>query len=78
MVELESVETDTDIGELKALIENHRKYTGSTVAHRLLELWPSCLSEFVKVMPIDYKRVMMARQQSEEEDEEKLAMTASR
>ena len=78
MVELESVESDSDIAELKALIENHRKYTGSTVAHRLLEQWPACLDEFVKVMPVDYKRVLMARKQSEEEDEETLAMTASR
>ena len=58
MVELEQVEDDADIDELKALIEKHLKYTGSTVARGILENWDESLKQFVKVMPTDYKRVL--------------------
>ncbi len=58
MVELETVSADEDIAELKGIIENHLKYTGSAVAERLLKDWDGALSQFVKVMPTDYKRVL--------------------
>jgi len=58
MVELEEVEADEDIEELKTLIENHLRYTGSTVARSVLEKWGEALKQFVKVMPTDYKRVL--------------------
>ena len=57
-VELESMQDDADIAELKALIEKHLQYTGSEVAKRLLDDWASSLGRFVKVMPSDYKRVL--------------------
>ncbi|NQX88426.1 MAG: glutamate synthase large subunit [Halioglobus sp.] len=56
--ELEKVETAEDIEELRMLIENHRRYTGSTVAEHLLSNWKTEISRFVKVMPTDYKRVL--------------------
>ena len=58
LVELESVSAEEDIAELKSMIENHLKYTGSAVAQRILKDWDGALSQFVKVMPIDYKRVL--------------------
>ncbi len=58
--ELEPIETKEDEAELKQLITNHQKYTGSTVAEEILANWSSELSNFVKVMPTDYKRVLMA------------------
>ncbi len=58
MVELETVSAEEDIAELKTFIENHLKYTGSKVAERLLKDWDGALSQFVKVMPTDYKRVL--------------------
>jgi glutamate synthase domain-containing protein 3 len=58
MVDLEEVEADEDIEELKTLIENHLRYTGSTVARGVLEKWDEALKQFVKVMPTDYKRVL--------------------
>ncbi len=61
MVALESVKAEEDINELKTLIENHLKYTGSAVAERLLKDWDGALSQFVKVMPTDYKRVLEAQ-----------------
>ncbi|MCB1080077.1 MAG: glutamate synthase subunit alpha, partial [Verrucomicrobiae bacterium] len=59
MVELERVEAEADVEELKTLIELHHNYTGSTVAEDMLDRWDEALSQFVKVMPIDYKRVLL-------------------
>ena len=56
--ELEPVEIDADIAELRRLIENHQKYTGSNVAEHVLNNWEAELAKFVKVMPTDYKRVL--------------------
>ena len=58
MVELEQVEEIEDIAELRELIEKHERYTSSTVAADLLNRWEKVLPQFVKVMPIDYKRVL--------------------
>jgi glutamate synthase (NADPH) large chain len=57
-VALEKVETDEDISELKGLIERHFQFTQSEVAKRVLGNWDAHLPKFVKVMPIDYKRVL--------------------
>ena len=48
-----------DIAELRRLIENHRKYTGSSVASDILQDFDAHLANFHKVMPNDYKRVLM-------------------
>nr|MCS5626992.1 glutamate synthase large subunit [Planctomycetota bacterium] len=58
MVVLEKVETAEDTAELKGLIERHQDKTGSSVAARILESWDESLPKFVKVMPVDYKRVL--------------------
>ena len=61
MVELERVEADEDVDELKQLIELHQNHTGSTVAADILDRWDETLPQFVKVMPTDYKRVLMEK-----------------
>jgi len=61
MVELEDVVDDDDVELLRSLVQRHADYTGSTVAERLLGDWDSALRRFVKVMPVDYKRVLLAR-----------------
>ena len=61
MVELEALESDTDIAEVRGLIERHRVFTDSTVAEALLDDWSRSVGEFVKVMPVDYKRVLQQR-----------------
>ena len=58
LVELESVDSAEDVAELKELIQLHADYTGSTVATGILESWEHSLSQFVKVMPRDYKRAL--------------------
>jgi len=71
-VELEPVEEAEDIAELRELIDQHREYTGSTVAKRVLDDWPDVLRRFVKVMPTDYKRVLEERKRHDEEMESTL------
>ncbi len=58
MVDLESVIDDNDICELRTLLENHVKYTGSEKAKLVLDNWEEELPKFVKVFPIEYKRVL--------------------
>ena len=69
MVEIEPVEQEDDIAELLEMIELHEQHTGSTVAQRILADWPDVIDQFVKVMPIDYKRVLMQRKEHDEEIE---------
>ena len=68
-VDLESVDEDEDIVELREMIELHKEYTGSTVAAAILDEWPMSLQQFVKVMPTDYKRVLAERKRHDEEME---------
>jgi glutamate synthase (NADPH/NADH) large chain len=64
-VELEKVVTAEDMGELLDLIEKHQKFTGSPVAGRILDDWSRAIGQFVKVMPTDFKRVLLERQAHE-------------
>ncbi|GAB5499446.1 MAG: glutamate synthase large subunit [Pseudohongiellaceae bacterium] len=59
--ELEGVSATEDMLELKTLISNHYEYTDSPVAKAVLDDWENMLSQFVKVMPTDYKRVLAER-----------------
>jgi glutamate synthase (NADPH/NADH) large chain/glutamate synthase (ferredoxin) len=61
MVELEKVTTADDKQLLHDLITKHFMYTGSRKAKEVLDTWESMLPKFVKVMPIDYKRVLAER-----------------
>jgi hypothetical protein len=62
MVELEHPDA-ADLAEIRALVEEHRERTGSTVAERVLAEWDSLTSAWVKVMPMDYKRVLREREE---------------
>ena len=62
--ELEVLSEKSDIAELKQMIENHHRYTQSTLAESILNDWDQQLKRFVKVMPTDYKRVLMEQQQT--------------
>jgi glutamate synthase (NADPH/NADH) large chain len=68
-VELERVETPQDLAELLNLVESHRDFTDSMVAEKVLTQWPEITAQFVKVMPIDYKRVLAERAKHDEEVE---------
>ena len=67
MVALESIDDRESIAELLRMIELHHKYTQSTVADAILNDWENSLEFFVKVMPLDYKRVITERRERNEE-----------
>jgi glutamate synthase (NADPH/NADH) large chain len=69
IVELEQVTTPEDRSELLHLIEEHRAFTESSVAEKVLAQWPEITAQFVKVMPVDYKRVLAERARHDEEVE---------
>ncbi|MDC0225410.1 glutamate synthase large subunit [Gammaproteobacteria bacterium] len=69
MVELEPIGDETSIAEILRLIELHHEYTDSLLAEEIMDDWDNSLEKFVKVMPIDYKRVMNERAEHNEEIE---------
>ena len=57
-VELEKIESVEEQNEVRRLVELHRETTGSNLAQEALSDWDVFLSQCIKVMPIDYKRVL--------------------
>jgi glutamate synthase (NADPH/NADH) len=74
MVELGHVTDPREVATLRGLIEDHRHYTGSEVANRILHDFHHLVSLFVRVMPLDYKRIL--EEQASREKEEKLRLSA--
>ncbi|MCR9292709.1 MAG: glutamate synthase large subunit [bacterium] len=68
-VALEDMVDDQDKAELLEMIRNHYNFTESSVAKYVVDNWPEVLQQFVKVMPVDYKRVLKERAQHDEEAE---------
>ncbi|QYG93030.1 glutamate synthase large subunit [Iamia sp. SCSIO 61187] len=65
MVELEPLD-DLDRNWLVGAVFRHQEATGSEVAGRLLADWQFNVDQFAKVMPRDYKRVLLAIKAAEE------------
>jgi glutamate synthase (ferredoxin) len=70
MVDLEPLQQEDDLALVKDLIGRHVRYTGSRLAERLLADWTQTAARFVKVMPRDYKRVLLAEARARNEDRE--------
>jgi glutamate synthase domain-containing protein 3 len=66
MADLELVTDPEDVATLRAMIEDHLKYTNSAPARRILEDWDQVLPRFKKVMPRDYRRVLEERKRQQE------------
>ena len=66
MVDLDPL-TDEDRSIIRDRVERHHAETGSTVAHDLLVDWDAAAERFGKVMPKDYKRVLLATENAERE-----------
>ena len=58
MVELTLVDSDADRAELRTILENHLRETGSRKAAEILENWDRYLPMFIKVMPVGYKLIL--------------------
>ena len=57
---------DAEIDKVKNLISSHLECTGSSRAKYLLENWDDTSPKFIKVMPEDYERVLLALKKAEE------------
>ncbi|MGA1316009.1 MAG: hypothetical protein ACO3YN_03640, partial [Rubrivivax sp.] len=44
--------------QLRKLVEDHHRYTGSLRARQMLDQWPQARAKFVKVFPHEYKRAL--------------------
>ncbi|MFA6635609.1 MAG: glutamate synthase large subunit [Candidatus Omnitrophota bacterium] len=64
MVEIETL-TDEDRNLVSELVGNHHRNTLSKVAERILENFSEEITRFIKVMPIEYKRVLGAKEMEE-------------
>jgi glutamate synthase (NADPH) large chain len=60
MVELEEITAD-DETVIHNLIYNHQKYTKSKKAEMIMKNFKKELKKFIKVMPIEYKRILEGR-----------------
>ena len=58
LVELSEVEDRADIIELQDMIRKHMLYTQSPLAEKILTNWEEYLPKFVKVIPLEYKKVL--------------------
>ena len=67
MLDLESVIEPEDIKELKTIIHKHFIYTDSIKAKELLDNWEESFPKFVKVFPMEYRKVL-GRMMKEDED----------
>ncbi len=57
------------------MIKNHYHYTGSPRARFILDNWEAQLPLFVKVIPVDYRKVLERMRLQEEADRETVAVT---
>jgi glutamate synthase (NADPH/NADH) large chain/glutamate synthase (ferredoxin) len=75
---LDQLETldEADEIEVRDLVAEHVRRTGSPVGQRVLDEWEALLPRFVKVFPADYKRVLaeLARQEAEAAEGKALAL----
>ncbi|VVT55756.1 uncharacterized protein SAPINGB_P004722 [Magnusiomyces paraingens] len=67
MVELTSLTDPAEIAFVRGLIEDHRHYTNSELADRILTDFNRILPRFVKIFPTDYKRVLEEQKKKQEE-----------
>jgi glutamate synthase (NADPH/NADH) large chain len=69
-----------DFTWLHDIITQHRDQTGSAVADRILSDWSQQVNHFVKVMPREYKKVLLAISEAEKsgKDVDEAIMEAAR
>jgi glutamate synthase (ferredoxin) len=67
MVDIEALDEAEDLDLVRGLLERHRQYTGSTVADALLADWTAAAAKFVKVMPVEYRRVLQEQRLADQQ-----------
>ncbi len=64
---MEKLELKNDKEELKTMLENHVKYTGSKKAAKILKNFDEYVHKFKKIIPEDYKRLLCLTGKYEEQ-----------
>jgi glutamate synthase (NADPH/NADH) len=67
LVALETIDTEEEKQEVYDYIKEHVEYTESSLGEDMLDNWDSRVGQFVKVFPLDYKRVLLERKMAAEE-----------
>ena len=67
MVDLEPLEEEEDVEQVKDLIMRHIRYTKSALGERVLIHWDELQPRFVKIYPRDYKRALGAMKKAQEQ-----------
>jgi glutamate synthase (NADPH/NADH) large chain len=75
MVDIEPVMDESEQTMLYNLIERHIKYTGSEYAGRIIRDWNEVAMQFVRVMPIDYRKALERMKREESKETELVSMT---
>ncbi len=70
MVELQESLAEEDENTIEELVSNHYKYTQSSIARKIMNNFKNESKKFIKVMPVEYRRVL-----EERKIEEKLQLT---
>ena len=65
MVDFDPLE-DEDLSRIKKLIKNHLNYTNSKIAKNMLKNFHEIVPHFIKVMPRDYKAVLLKNKAKEQ------------
>lgn len=68
MIEISLIEDEADNSELHKLVMEHYIYTNSPLAKRMLDNWQEYQQQFVKVMPIEYKRILQEKKRNDKVD----------
>ena len=70
LVDLDPLEEAEEVHFVKGMLRRHVRYTNSARAVRLLADWQEERARFVKVIPRDFKRVLMAEARARSENRE--------
>jgi glutamate synthase (NADPH) large chain len=66
-LELATLNDDAERWMLYSLLDDHARLTGSALAGRILDQWELMVGQFVKVLPLEWKRVLGERARARRE-----------
>ena len=69
------VTDEADIARLRTLLQRHAKLTNSRRAGLILDQWQEYLPRFIKVLPIEYDKVLQRSMEQEDRHSESPAAT---
>lgn len=67
MVLLEALDAE-DLAFVQRMVERHAQYTSSARAKRMLQDWDRSAAQLCKVIPVDYKRVLLEQKAPQERE----------